>query len=177
LPQDVRLLQGTLRDNLTLGIAPPTDSALLDAAKLTGLDRVINKHPLGLGLPIQEGGRGLSGGQRQLLGLTRLLLRQPAVLLLDEPTAAMDAELEGTTMQNLLATMSDETTVVLVTHKASLLRLVDRVIVMDQGRIIIDGARSDVLSKLNTPAQSKTSPSSKANEPGLVVAPNMSQVS
>jgi len=91
LPQDVRLLQGTLRDNLTLGITPPNDSALLDAAKLTGLDRVINKHPLGLGLPIQEDGRGLSGGQRQLLGLTRLLLRQPAVLLLDEPTAAMDA--------------------------------------------------------------------------------------
>lgn len=177
LPQDVRLLQGTLRDNLTLGITPPNDSALLDAAKLTGLDRVINKHPLGLGLPIQEGGRGLSGGQRQLLGLTRLLLRQPALLLLDEPTAAMDAELEATTMQNLLSTMSDETTVVLVTHKASLLRLVDRVIVMDQGRIVVDGARSDVLSKLNTPAQSKTSPSSKANEPGLVVAPNMSQVS
>lgn len=177
LPQDVRLLQGTLRDNLTLGITPPNDSALLDAAKLTGLDRVINKHPLGMGLPIQEGGRGLSGGQRQLLGLTRLLLRQPALLLLDEPTAAMDAELEATTMQNLLAKLPDETTVVLVTHKASLLRLVDRVIVMDQGRVVIDGARSDVLSKLNTTAQSTTATSSRTNQLGPGIAPNMSQVS
>lgn len=177
LPQDVRLLQGTLRDNLTLGITPPNDSTLLDAAKLTGLDRVINKHPLGMGLPIQEGGRGLSGGQRQLLGLTRLLLRQPALLLLDEPTAAMDAELEATTMQNLLASLPAETTIVLVTHKASLLRLVDRVIVMDQGRIVVDGARSEVLSKLNTPVQSTTTTASRANESGLGIAPNLSQVS
>jgi ATP-binding cassette subfamily C protein LapB len=130
-----------------------------------------------MGLPIQEGGRGLSGGQRQLLGLTRLLLRQPALLLLDEPTAAMDAELEATTMQNLLAKLPDETTVVLVTHKASLLRLVDRVIVMDQGRVVIDGARSDVLSKLNTTAQSTTATSSRTNQLGPGIAPNMSQVS
>ncbi len=151
LPQDVRLLHGTLRDNLTLGITPPSDSALLDAAKKTGLDRVIRTHPQGMELPIQEGGRGLSGGQRQLLGLTRLLLRQPALLLLDEPTAAMDAELEASVMQNMLSSLPTSTTVILVTHKASLLRLVDRVIVMDQGRILMDGARSEILAKLTTP--------------------------
>jgi ATP-binding cassette subfamily C protein LapB len=151
LPQDVRLLHGTLRDNLTLGISPQSDSALLDAAKKTGLDRVIRTHPQGMELPIQEGGRGLSGGQRQLLGLTRLLLRQPALLLLDEPTAAMDAELEASVMQNILSSLPTSTTVVLVTHKASLLRLVDRVIVMDQGRILMDGARSEILAKLTTP--------------------------
>ena len=156
LPQDVRLLHGTLRDNLTLGIAPPNDSALLEAAKMTGLDRVIGTHPQGMELPIQEGGRGLSGGQRQLLGLTRLLLRQPAVLLLDEPTAAMDAELEASVMQSLLAALPTSTTVVLVTHKASLLRLVDRVIVMDQGRILLDGPRSEVLTKLTTPVRTAT---------------------
>lgn len=156
LPQDVRLLHGTLRDNLTLGIAPPNDSALLEAAKMTGLDRVIGTHPQGMELPIQEGGRGLSGGQRQLLGLTRLLLRQPAVLLLDEPTAAMDAELEASVMQSLLAELPTSTTVVLVTHKASLLRLVDRVIVMDQGRILLDGPRSEVLTKLTTPVRTAT---------------------
>lgn len=156
LPQDVRLIHGTLRDNLTLGITPPNDSALLEAAKMTGLDRVIGTHPQGMELPIQEGGRGLSGGQRQLLGLTRLLLRQPAVLLLDEPTAAMDAELEASVMQSLLAELPTSTTVVLVTHKASLLRLVDRVIVMDQGRILLDGPRSEVLTKLTTPVRTAT---------------------
>lgn len=156
LPQDVRLVHGTLRDNLTLGITPPNDSALLEAAKMTGLDRVIGTHPLGMELPIQEGGRGLSGGQRQLLGLTRLLLRQPAVLLLDEPTAAMDAELEASVMQSLLAALPTSTTVVLVTHKASLLRLIDRVIVMDQGRILLDGPRSEVLTKLTTPVRTAT---------------------
>ena len=156
LPQDVRPLQGTLRDNLTLGITPPNDSALLEAAKMTGLDRVIATHPQGMELPIQEGGRGLSGGQRQLLGLTRLLLCQPAVLLMDEPTAAMDAELEASVMQRLLAALPASTTVVLVTHKASLLRLVDRVIVMDQGRILLDGPRSEVLTKLTTPVRTAT---------------------
>ncbi len=169
LPQDVRLLHGTLRDNLTLGIPPPNDSALLDAAKMTGLDRVIRTHPQGMELPIQEGGRGLSGGQRQLLGLTRLLLRQPALLLLDEPTAAMDVELEANVMQNMLSSLPASTTVVLVTHKASLLRLVDRVIVMDQGRILMDGARSEVLAKLTTPVptpQSHESPHDAVTEHG-----------
>lgn len=161
LPQDVRLLHGTLRDNLTLGIPPPNDSTLLEAAQKTGLDRVISTHPQGMELPIQEGGRGLSGGQRQLLGLTRLLLRQPALLLLDEPTAAMDAELEARVIQNVLSALPVSTTVVLVTHKASLLRLVDRVIVMDQGRILLDGPRSEILTKLTTPVptpQSSESP-------------------
>jgi len=153
LPQDIRLLQGTLRDNLTLGLKPPTDSAILSAAKLTGFDTVISAHPQGLQRPIDEGGRGLSGGQRQLLGLTRLLLHQPALLLLDEPSSAMDAECEANVMRQLFSTLASSTTVVLVTHKLSLLRMVDRVIVMDQGRILLDGARGDVLDKLSTPAQ------------------------
>lgn len=167
LPQDVRLLHGTLRDNLTLGIEPPNDSALLAAAQKTGLDRVISTHPQGMELPIQEGGRGLSGGQRQLLGLTRLLLHQPALLLLDEPTAAMDAELEARVMHSVLTTLPASTTVVLVTHKASLLRLVDRVIVMDQGRILMDGARSEILAKLTTSVptpQSNESPHDAVTE-------------
>lgn len=150
LPQDVRLLHGTLRDNLTLGITQPNDSDLIHAARLTGLDRVISAHPQGMDLPIQEGGRGLSGGQRQLVGLTRLLLSQPTVLLLDEPTAAMDAELEACVMQRMLSSLTPSATVVLVTHKASLLRLVDRVIVMDQGRVLIDGPRNEVLAKLTS---------------------------
>jgi ATP-binding cassette subfamily C protein LapB len=111
-------------------------------------------------LPIQEGGRGLSGGQRQLVGLTRLLLSQPTVLLLDEPTAAMDAELEANVMQRMLSSLTPSATVVFVTHKASLLRLVDRVIVMDQGRVLIDGPRNEVLAKLtsNAPIGAGTNP-------------------
>ncbi len=148
LPQDVRLLRGTLRDNLTLGLAPPPDGEILRAAALTGLDRVLAAHPQGLDLPIFEGGRGLSGGQRQLVGLTRLLLARPRVWLLDEPTAAMDGDLESQVMRGVIASLPDHATLIVVTHKASLLRLLDRVIVMDQGRIVLDGARADVLARL-----------------------------
>ncbi len=148
LPQDVRLLRGTLRENLTLGLAPPGDGAILRAATLTGLDRVLATHPQGLDLPISEGGRGLSGGQRQLVGLTRLLIARPRIWLLDEPTAAMDGDLETNVMQQLFAALPADATVVVVTHKASLLRQVERVIVMDQGRVVLDGARADVLARL-----------------------------
>ena len=177
LPQDVRLLHGTLRDNLTLGITPPNDSTLLEAARLTGLDRVITAHPLGMARPIQEGGRGLSGGQRQLLGLTRLLLSQPALLLLDEPTAAMDAELEASVMQNILSTLPSTTTVVLITHKANLLRLVGRVIVMDQGRIVMDGTRSEVLAKLTGSVQTTTSPAARTYPSDSTYPSGLMQVS
>ncbi len=148
LPQDVRLLRGTLRENLTLGLAPPSDGEILHAAALTGLDRVLAAHPQGLDLPISEGGRGLSGGQRQLVGLTRLLLARPCVWLLDEPTAAMDGDLEALVMRQVFAALPPAATLVIVTHKASLLRQVGRVIVMDQGRIVLDGARADVLARL-----------------------------
>ena len=148
LPQDVRLLRGTLRDNLTLGLAPPADGEILRAAALTGLDRMLANHPQGLDLPISEGGRGLSGGQRQLVGLTRLLIARPRVWLLDEPTAAMDGDLEAQVMQQVFARLPADAAVVMVTHKASLLRQVDRVIVMDQGRIVLDGPRADVLARL-----------------------------
>ena len=90
LPQDVRLFQGTLRDNLTMGLPSPSDSQVLGATRLTGLDAAAAQHPRGLGLEIAEGGRGLSGGQRQLVGLTRLLIAEPHILLLEEPTASMD---------------------------------------------------------------------------------------
>ncbi len=160
LPQDVRLLRGTLRENLALGLAPPADGDLLRAAELTGLDRVISAHPLGLDLPIFEGGRGLSGGQRQLVGLTRLLIAKPRVLLLDEPTAAMDGDLEASVMRQVLASLPKEATLIVITHKASLLRLVDRVIVMDQGRVALDGPRGEVLARLTMPA-----PAAPSTEP------------
>jgi ATP-binding cassette subfamily C protein LapB len=157
LPQDVRLFQGTLRDNLTLGLPSPSDSQLLRAAAMTGLDQVVQKHPKGLELEISEGGKGLSGGQRQLVGLTRLLLMQPRLMLLDEPTASMDAQLESKVMKHLFEELSADAALVVVTHKPALLAHVSRIVVLDQGRIVLDGPRDQVLARLrgNAPAQAK----------------------
>lgn len=158
LPQDVRLLRGTLRDNLVLGLAPPADGEILRTAALTGLDRVIAAHPLGLDLPISEGGRGLSGGQRQLVGLTRLLIAHPSILLLDEPTAAMDGDLEATVMQQVFGGLPANTTLIVITHKASLLRMISRIVVLDQGRVVLDGPRAEVLARLASPVGSSPKP-------------------
>src|SRR3546814_1899790 len=99
---------------------------LLDAATTTGLSLLIARHPWGLDLPISEGGRGLSGGQRTLTGLTRLLLSDPGLWLLDEPTSNLDAGTEKTVLAAIQAKMRDDSTFVMVTHKMSLLKLVDR---------------------------------------------------
>ena len=149
LPQDGRLLGGTLRENLTLGLADPGDDALIAASKATGLyDAVVAAHPQGLQMPIQEGGTGLSGGQRQLVNLTRVLLRKPRIWLLDEPTASLDRTLERHMVNTLGAELQPQDTLVLVTHKPELLQLVSRVIVVDKHQVIMDAPRDDVLAKL-----------------------------
>src|SRR3546814_5272002 len=99
LPQEFRLINGSLRDNILLGLPDPGDKVLLDAATTTGLSHLIARHPWGLDLPISEGGRGLSGGQRTLTGLTRLLLSDPGLWLLDEPTSNLDARSEEHTSE------------------------------------------------------------------------------
>ena len=153
LPQDVRLFNGSLRENLTLGLPTPNDSRILRAARLTGLDQVVESHPQGLELEISEGGRGLSGGQRQLVGLTRMLLAQPEILLLDEPTASMDGQLEAKVMKHLFEEMPSHSTVVLVTHKMGAIAHVNRIIVVDKGRIVMDGPRDNVLAQLRNVQQ------------------------
>ena len=165
LPQDVRLFHGTLRENLTLGLPSPSDSQILKACEATGLDRVIQGHPKGMELEIAEGGRGLSGGQRQLVGLTRLLLMQPRLLLLDEPTASMDGALEAMVMKHLFTGLPPESTVVAVTHKPALLPHVSRLIVLDRGRVVLDGPRDQVLARLqkgNAAVASAATPSAAA---------------
>jgi ATP-binding cassette subfamily C protein LapB len=149
LPQEGRLLGGTLRENLTLGLADPGDDALIAASKATGLyDAVVAAHPQGLQMPIYEGGTGLSGGQRQLVNLTRVFLRKPRVWLLDEPTASLDRGVEQHIVRSLAAALGAEDTLVLVTHKPEMLHLVNRIIVVAKHQLVMDGPRDEVLAKL-----------------------------
>lgn len=148
LPQEIRLIRGTLRDNLVQGLADPGDEALLAAARDTGLLDLINRHPLGMALPITEGGRGISGGQRQLIGLTRLLLIRPTLILLDEPTASMDAGTEARAVKLLERMANSGATLLVATHKTAVMPLLPRLLVFKEGRLVLDGPREGVLAKL-----------------------------
>ena len=148
--QDGRLFSGTLRDNLILGQVDPGDAAILEAARKTGLlQAVITPHPHGLQRTIYEGGTGLSGGQRQLVNLTRTVLRQPCIWLLDEPTASMDRNTEAHVTQTLKDAIKPTDTLVLVTHKSEMLDLVDRLIVIYNHQVALDGPKQDVLRQLH----------------------------
>lgn len=178
-PQQAWLFSGTLRDNLAFGLTDVSDEHIIEAARKVGLLPLIAQHPLGLDRKLSEGGRGLSGGQRQLVMLTRLLLAERRHWLLDEPTASMDDGLEQTTIAQLKAALKPETTLFLVTHRLSLLALVDRVIVMTPAGIQMDGPRDDVLARLRqrpgtapiAAAPAVASPPRAIHVPGVVPAP------
>ncbi|PIE47436.1 MAG: type I secretion system permease/ATPase [Gammaproteobacteria bacterium] len=148
LQQDHRLFQGTLRENLLIGMAAPTDDVIHDALVRSGLISLVSNHSSGLDLPISEGGKGLSGGQKQLVAFTRLLLTKPSVLLLDEPTASMDNRQEQRCLQVLRQELQRGQTLIISTHKTALLSLVDRLIIMDNQSIVMDGPKEQVLKKL-----------------------------
>ena len=158
LQQDHRLFQGTLRENLLIGMAAPNDDVLQETLNRTGLINLVSSHSSGLDLPISEGGKGLSGGQKQLVAFTRLLLTKPDVFLLDEPTASMDNRQEQRCLQVLRQELTKGQTFIVSTHKTALLDLVDRLIIMDNQRIIIDGPKQAVLDELrkNDQAKNKT---------------------
>ena len=145
--QDTRLLFGNVKDNITLGHPDTPDDAFLKVAALTGVDRFCAQHPEGFFRSVGEAGSALSGGQRQAVALARALLNEPSVLLLDEPTSAMDLSEENRFIRELETYIKNKT-VVLVTHRPSLLKLVDRLIVLDQGRLVADGAKDDVIRQL-----------------------------
>jgi ATP-binding cassette subfamily C protein LapB len=149
MPQEYRLVNGTLRENLLMGLGNVTDEVLLRCAQQTGLANMIAGHPQGLDLMITEGGRGLSGGQRGLVGVTRLLLGNPNVVLLDEPTASLDQTTEQMVMASVMRLLGPQHTLVLVTHRLQLLSLVKRTIVMAQGRVVLDGPTAEVMTRLS----------------------------
>jgi ATP-binding cassette subfamily C protein LapB len=146
-PQDVVLFFGSIRDNITLGAPFADDEAVLRAAEIAGVTEFVNRHPSGFDMPVGERGEGLSGGQRQSVTIARALLLEPPVLILDEPTNAMDNSTEESFKAKLASELKDKT-LMLVTHKASLLSLVDRIIVMDQGHLVADGPRDQILTAL-----------------------------
>ena len=159
LPQEARLFHGTLRENLLLGAPGATDTELIEALKAAGCWGFIQRLKAGLDHGVLEGGLGLSGGQRQGLLLARLLLRQPRVLLLDEPTASLDDASEQHVRQTLAALPGD-TTMVIATHRRSLLQLVSRVLVVEGGRVLLDGPRDEVLDRLRRQAAAPPVPAS-----------------
>lgn len=150
LPQEVRLFSGTLRDNLRFGLPSVTDDELMRACEQSGLVGAVLNHPDGLGIPISESGAGLSGGQMQLVALTRVLLGDPQVVLLDEPTSGMDRSTERRVLDTVFSGLDPGASVVIVTHKMTVLEHVERVVLLDQGRVVCDGPRDEVIRRLKT---------------------------
>lgn len=147
VPQDVTLFFGSLRDNLTMSLATADDAAVLRAAELCGLLDFVNSHPQGFDMIVGERGESLSGGQRQRVAIGRALIGEPSILLLDEPTGSMDHSSEEE-IKARLRDYSAGRTMLIVTHRTSLLELVDRLIVIDNGRIVADGPKDTVVQAL-----------------------------
>lgn len=166
LTQNARLFHGTIGENLMLGAPGATREQVFEALAMVGADGFVRRLPKGLDHMLLEGGLGLSGGQKQSLLLARLLIRQPQTVLLDEPTAAMDDETERDFIARF-GQWSKGKTVVIATHRLRILELVDRVLVLDQGRITLDEPRDRALLKLR-----KMSPVDTSRRASRVVRPD-----
>jgi len=163
LPQEPKLISGTLLDNLTLGMSMPSEDEIVAALEKTGLLDAVQRHPLGLQLPITEGGAGMSGGQRQAVGLTRLVLQNPKVWLLDEPAASLDSVLEQKVI-DIIQGLPRDTTVIFTTHKQSWVSLADRGFIIHNGEIV-----KELLADASAPAvQNQAQKTGSQNGPGVV---------
>lgn len=147
VPQDVILFAGSIKANIVYGTSHADDAEMINAADIAGVKEFVDRHPLGFDRGVGERGQALSGGQRQSIGIARALLQQPTMYFFDEPTSGMDNSTETHIKDNLTTALKDKT-LVLVTHKTSLLSLVDRVIVLDAGKLIADGPKAPVLEAL-----------------------------
>lgn len=147
LPQDIVLFHGSIKDNILFGTRQVTEYQLMRAVQLSGVNLFTDLESEGLDQQVGEGGKALSRGQRQAVALARAILNDPQILLLDEPTASLDARAEKLFMQSMAQTSKDRT-LLLITHKMDLLKLVDRILVFDKGHLVADGPKSVILEQL-----------------------------
>jgi len=147
IAQDVVLFRGSVRENIAMSCPQATEEDILEAAKASGVHDFVSRHPMGYDAPVGERGEGLSGGQRQAIALARAMLLKPNIMVCDEPTNAMDMEAENNFTNHIGEQIKDKT-FILITHRQHLLKLVDRLILVDQGKVVIDGPRDKVLEAL-----------------------------
>ncbi|MEZ5918693.1 MAG: type I secretion system permease/ATPase [Alphaproteobacteria bacterium] len=147
IAQDVVLFRGSVRDNITASMPHAGEEAILDVAKASGVHDFVARHPMGYDAPVGEHGEGLSGGQRQAVALARAMLLRPGVMLCDEPTNAMDMQAEEAFKRYVQKEIGDKT-FIMITHRHTMLELVDRLILLDEGRVVMDGPRGKVLDAL-----------------------------
>ena len=147
LPQNIALFAGSVRDNLLVGAAGADDAAILRAASIAGLIDIVNRHPKGFDMPVGERGEALSGGQRQTVALARALITDPPILVLDEPTHAMDHSAEERLKSQMQTELSGKT-ILIVTHRESLLSVVNTLVVMDAGKVVAAGPKELVLKAI-----------------------------
>jgi len=145
--QDITLFKGTVKENIMYRSSRVGDEQMLRASMIAGADEFIKRHPQGYEMPIGERGMGLSGGQKQSIGIARALLYESPIVLMDEPTNAMDQLSEKRLMANLRTYIEDKTAI-FITQKHTILDLVDRIIVMHEGKVYLDGPKKEVLAKL-----------------------------
>ncbi|MDO9418473.1 type I secretion system permease/ATPase [Pararhizobium sp.] len=146
--QSSELFSGTVKENLLMGRADATDDELLEVARMTGVDQFVANHPRGFDMPVGERGSNLSSGQKQALTIARLLLVRPKIVFLDEPSGAMDLASERHLINRLTDAFGPKTTLLIATHRHSMLELVDRLIVIDKGRIVADGPKAQVVESM-----------------------------
>ncbi|HVV43505.1 MAG TPA: type I secretion system permease/ATPase [Nitrobacter sp.] len=151
--QDTDLFFGKLRENITIGKPEATDEEVIEVARLSGVEQFIAGHPLGYDMPISEGGRSLSGGQKQAIGLARAMIRKPKIIFMDEPTAHFDVRSEAEFLERLKALAKTDMTIIVSTHRPSLLSLVNRILVFERGKLVADGPRETILATLQATAQ------------------------
>ena len=148
--QESVLLTGTVRENIALGRAGVTDEELLRASQISGTHQFMGQIANGYDLRLADRGEGLSGGQRQSISIARALAGRPPILVMDEPSSAMDAQTEGALIQRLQEELKGRT-LILITHRPPLLQLVQRIILMDKGKVVSDGPRDNVLKQIMRP--------------------------
>ncbi len=146
--QDIALFKGNAKDNIVYRHTKASDEQMIRAAVISGADEFIRRHPKGYEMPIGERGMGLSGGQRQSIGIARAILVDCPIVIMDEPSNSMDQVSENRLIGNLKTYLEDKTAII-VTQKNTILSVVDRIIVMHQGKVYLDGPRDEILVKLS----------------------------